>query len=31
LPQDWNDDGKYGPELYIEAHVWSDDIINKYR
>lgn len=31
LPQDWNDDGKYGPERYIEAHVWSDEIINKYR
>ncbi|WP_242883315.1 hypothetical protein [Lacrimispora sphenoides] len=30
LPQDWNDDGKYGPERYIEAHVWSDEIINKY-
>ena len=21
LPQDWNDDGKYGPERYIEVHV----------
>lgn len=31
LPQDWNDDGKYGPERYIEAHVWSDETINKYR
>lgn len=30
LPQDWNDDGKHGPERYIEAHVWSDDTINKY-
>jgi hypothetical protein len=30
LPQDWNDDGKYGPERYIEAHVWSDETINKY-
>ena len=24
LPQDWNPDGKYGPEQYVEAHVWSD-------
>ena len=31
IPQDWNDDGKYGPERYIEAHVWSDETINKYR
>lgn len=27
LPQDWNNDGKYGPERYIEAHIWSDDVI----
>ncbi len=31
LPQDWNDDGNYGPERYIEAHIWSDETINKYR
>lgn len=31
LPQDWNDDGKYGPERYIEVHVWSDETICKYR
>lgn len=30
LPQDWNDDGKYGPERYIEVHVWSDETINAY-
>jgi hypothetical protein len=30
LPQDWNDDGTFGPERYIEAHVWSDDPIEKY-
>ena len=30
LPQDWNNDGKYGPERYIEAHIWSDDVIYKY-
>ena len=21
LPQEWNPDGKYGPERYVEAHV----------
>ena len=31
FPQDWNDDGKYGPERYIEVHVWSDETINRYR
>ena len=31
LPQDYNNDGKYGPERYIEAHIWSDETINKYR
>lgn len=30
LPQDWNNDGKYGPERYIEAHIWSDDVIKRY-
>ena len=30
LPQNWNDDGKYGPERYIEVHVWSDETIKKY-
>lgn len=30
LPQDWNDDGKFGPERYIEAHIWSDDVIEEY-
>ena len=23
-PQDWNADGRYGPERYIEAHIWTD-------
>lgn len=23
LPQDWNADGRYGPERYVEAHVWT--------
>jgi len=30
LPQNWNDDGKYGPERYIEAHIWSDETIHRY-
>lgn len=24
-PQDWNKDGEFGPERYIEAHVWTDN------
>ncbi|MBE6760400.1 MAG: hypothetical protein E7554_10035 [Ruminococcaceae bacterium] len=31
LPQDWNDDGKHGPERYVEAHIWSDETIDRYR
>lgn len=31
LPQDWNDDGRYGPERYVEVHVWSDETIGKYK
>lgn len=31
LPQDWNNDGKLGPERYIEAHIWDDKTINTYR
>jgi len=31
LPQDWNNDGKLGPERYIEAHIWSDETIDRYR
>lgn len=30
LPQNWNDDGKFGPERYIEVHIWSDETISKY-
>ena len=30
LPQDWNDEGKHGPERYIEVQVWSDEPIKKY-
>lgn len=31
LPQDWNEDGRFGPERYIEAHIWSDEVIDKYK
>jgi len=31
LPQDWNDDGSYGPCRYVEAHIWSDETIKKYQ
>ena len=31
LPQNYNDDGKYGAERYVEAHIWCDETINKYR
>lgn len=30
FPQEWNADGKYGPERYIEVHVWSSEIVQKY-
>lgn len=30
LPQDWNHDGKYGPERYVEVHIWSDETIKRY-
>jgi len=31
LPQHWNNDGKHGYERYVEAHIWHDEPINKYR
>ncbi|MDW7657929.1 MAG: hypothetical protein SCM11_12235 [Bacillota bacterium] len=31
LPQIWNNDGTFGPERYIEAHIWSDETIDRYR
>ena len=31
LPQDWNDDGRHGPERYVEAHIWCDKTIDRYR
>lgn len=30
LPQEWNEDGKFGPERYIEVQIWSDATIAKY-
>lgn len=30
LPQEWNSDGKFGPERYIEVQIWSDEVISKY-
>lgn len=27
LPQDWNPDGKLGPDRYIEAQVWDDEVL----
>lgn len=30
LPQDWNADGRLGPERYIEAQVWDDAPLTKY-
>ncbi len=30
LPQDWNNDGKFGPERYIEVHIWSNETIRRY-
>ena len=23
-------DGKYGPERYVKAHIWTDDVIKRY-
>ena len=30
LPQDWNNDGRFGPERYIEVHVWTDEPLRRY-
>lgn len=30
LPQDWNCDGRCGPERYVEVHIWSDETIGRY-
>lgn len=29
LPQDWNKEGNQGPERYIEAQIWDDEVIEK--
>lgn len=31
LPQDWNNDGRFGPERYIEVQIWSDEVISRYK
>ena len=30
LPQTWNEDGRYGPERYIEVQVWSDEPLRRF-
>jgi hypothetical protein len=30
LPQEWNPDGKGGPERYIEAQIWDDTPLKEY-
>jgi hypothetical protein len=30
LPQDWNAEGKLGPDRYIEAQVWADEPLEPY-
>ena len=30
LPQEWNGEGKYGPDRYIEAQVWADEPIKQF-
>lgn len=30
LPQEWNADGNLGPERYIEAQVWDDEVIRRF-
>jgi len=30
LPQDWNAEGKHGPDRYIEAQVWADEPLEPY-
>jgi hypothetical protein len=31
LPQEWNADGRFGPERYIEVQVWGDEVISRYK
>ena len=30
LPQEWNGEGKHGPDRYIEAQVWADEPIKQF-
>jgi hypothetical protein len=30
LPQNWNPDGEFGPDRYVEAQVWDDTPIKQY-
>jgi hypothetical protein len=30
LPQEWNKDGKKGPERYIEVQIWDDKDLMKH-
>ncbi len=30
MPQDWNPDGQFGPERYIEAQIWDDTPLQHY-
>jgi len=30
LPQEWNPDGKGGPERYIEVQVWDETPLKEY-
>ena len=31
LPKDWNAEGKYGPDRYIEAQLWDDQPLQPYQ
>ncbi len=30
MPQEWNSDGRHGPERYIEAQLWDDQPVKEY-
>jgi len=30
LPQEWNPDGRFGPDRYIEAQVWDDEPLREF-
>ncbi|MBW8350881.1 hypothetical protein K0H71_15715 [Bacillus sp. IITD106] len=31
FPQEWNKDGKYGPERYIEVQIWEDQPLHLFK